>query len=73
MTDEKETNHSNVGLGEEWLCPWGICTTEQAKQCRAEEKGCGGRFKNMTSEQAKKEIDVPSECSKCGKLLSPNV
>lgn len=35
-----------------WVCPWGICSVEQAQHCRAEmnpRKGCGGKFTNMTA------------------------
>jgi len=44
---------------EVWVCPWDICNAEQAKQCRAEMRprnGCGGKFPNMNSEQAKRSI-----------------
>lgn len=49
-----------------WVCPWGICNTKQAQQCRAEmrrtkcSRGCGTYFPaGTTLEQAKRMIAPP--------------
>jgi hypothetical protein len=43
-----------------WICPWALCSHDQAQACRAERlpsKGCGGRFpEGTTLEQAKQMI-----------------
>ncbi len=46
-----------------WVCPWGICNTKQAQECRAAKgttkRGCGTRFPaTMTSEEARESIQL---------------
>ena len=62
---------SNEGLGPPWaakppaaawVCPWTICTPDQAKICRDLRNGCGGRFAaEMSHEQAKAKIEGKPE------------
>lgn len=59
--DEREALDTALGL---WVCPWRICNTKQAQECRAATaggkrmRGCGAQFaKGVTLEQARQQIN----------------
>ena len=59
--DDQEAIDTAIGL---WVCPWRICNTKQAQECRAStgntktQRGCGQQFaRGTTLEQARKQIN----------------
>jgi len=63
-TEEREALDTALGL---WVCPWRICNTKQAQDCRAAktggktQRGCGAAFPDGTTlERARQQINWKS-------------